>query len=216
MPVRRTTAGSSGSADAASAGSLITPLIVYALLSLVAATRRSSTASERAKPAPVGARPGTGAFGNSRSTDEPRLWQEARARQPGRGREATSPWHIPWQGWKDIFWRTYPANQRGSAPRGRGGVVFYSLACAVSRHHGFRVVVRPVRQAGSSISDHLSLLANLLPSGALDIVQEQIERIASKGETGLGVGFAVGLAVALWSANAGVKAIMDALNVVEG
>jgi hypothetical protein len=37
MPVRRTTAGSSGSADAASAGGLIKPLIVYVLLSLVAA-----------------------------------------------------------------------------------------------------------------------------------------------------------------------------------
>jgi membrane protein len=46
-------------------------------------------------------------------------------------------------------------------------------------------------------------------------VQEQIERIASK-PSGLSVGFAVGFLIALWSANAGVKAMMDALNVIEG
>ena len=52
-------------------------------------------------------RSSTGAFGTRRSTDEPRVWQEARARQGGRGREATAPWQIPWRGWKDILWRTY-------------------------------------------------------------------------------------------------------------
>jgi membrane protein len=51
------------------------------------------------------------------------------------------------------------------------------------------------------------VLANVLPAGALTIVQEQIERIASK-PSGLSVGFAVGFLIALWSANAGVKAMM--------
>jgi uncharacterized BrkB/YihY/UPF0761 family membrane protein len=48
----------------------------------------------------------------------------------------------------------------------------------------------------------------------MDIVQEQVNRLVSKGDAKLGVGFIVGLLVALWSANAGMKAIMDALNVV--
>ena len=25
----------------------------------------------------------------------------------GRGRQAAAPWYIPWNGWKDIFLRTY-------------------------------------------------------------------------------------------------------------
>src|SRR5262245_51555249 len=29
------------------------------------------------------------------------------AMQPGHGRRSTSPFAIPWAGWKDIFWRTY-------------------------------------------------------------------------------------------------------------
>jgi Virulence factor BrkB len=33
--------------------------------------------------------------------------QHEPARQSGRGRHAQAPWQIPWQGWKDILWRTY-------------------------------------------------------------------------------------------------------------
>src|SRR5256885_5647811 len=42
----------------------------------------------------------SGAFGTTRATDEPAERQKARARQPGRGREAAAPWRIPWRGWK--------------------------------------------------------------------------------------------------------------------
>jgi membrane protein len=45
-------------------------------------------------------------------------------------------------------------------------------------------------------------------------VEEQIARIVSKGDATLGLGFLFGLGLALWSANAGMKAIIDALNVV--
>ena len=38
--------------------------------------------------------------------------------------------------------------------------------------------------------------------------------LASKSDTKLGFGLIFGLSVALWSANAGMKAIIDALNVV--
>ena len=48
----------------------------------------------------------------------------------------------------------------------------------------------------------------------MDIVQEQVSRLVSKGDAKLSIGFVFGLGMALWSANAGVKAIIDALNVV--
>jgi len=55
----------------------------------------------------------------------------------------------------------------------------------------------------------------VLPAGGISIVQEQIARIAAQ-PSGLSAGFAIGLMLALWSANAGVKAMIDALNVIEG
>jgi hypothetical protein len=33
--------------------------------------------------------------------------QRKRAQEPGRSRQAQTPWQIPWRGRKDILWRTY-------------------------------------------------------------------------------------------------------------
>src|SRR5512139_2705643 len=197
MPGRPTTAGSSGSADTASAGGLIKPLIVYALLSLVAATRRSSTASERAKPTPVGARPGTGAFGNSRSTDEPLGVQQARADESERGRRAAVPWQIPWAGWKDILWRTYAQIGEDRLLAVAAGVVFYGLLAL------FPAITALVSLYGlfakaSTISEHLSLVSGVLPAGGMEIIQEQINRITAKGDAKLSIAFAASLGLALW------------------
>jgi Virulence factor BrkB len=160
-----------------------------------------------------GKRPATGAFGTTRSTDEPRELQYERAHETGRGRQATAPWQIPWAGWKDILWRTYQQINQDRLLAVAAGVVFYGLLAL------FPAVTAVVSLYGlftkpSTISEHLSLLASFLPSGGMDIVQEQVNRLLSKGDAKLGLGFLFGLCLALWSANAGMKAIMDALNVV--
>lgn len=67
----------------------------------------------------------------------------------------------------------------------------------------------------STIGGHLSFLADVMPVGGFDIVQEQINRIVAKANGKLELGFLIGLVLAVWSANAGTKAIMDGLNVVE-
>jgi len=65
-----------------------------------------------------------------------------------------------------------------------------------------------------TIQQHLQTLSGVLPGGALEIVGEQVKRIASQGGGALGFGFVVGLLISLWSANAGMKAVFDALNIV--
>src|SRR6476469_8620469 len=82
-------------------GDLIKPLIVYALLSLIPTTRRSSGRgkSDSTDGLSDGGRPATGAFGATRSTDEPRSVQHERASEDDRGRRASAPWQIPWSGW---------------------------------------------------------------------------------------------------------------------
>jgi membrane protein len=155
----------------------------------------------------------TGAFGTRRSTDEPHLWQQARARQPGRGREATSPWQIPWTGWKDILWRTYQQLNEDRLLAVAAGVVFYGLLALFPAITAF-VSFYGLFAQGATIGQHLSLIAGVVPEGAFGIIEEQINRIVSKGDVKLSFGFVFGLGLALWSANAGMKAIIDALNVV--
>jgi membrane protein len=165
------------------------------------------------KPETRADHPPTGAFGAGRSSDESGAAQHERAQEPGRGRHAQAPWQIPWQGWKDILWRTYEQISEDRLLAVAAGVVFYGLLAV------FPAVTAPVSLYGlfaspTAISDQLSLLAGILPQGALDILREQIGHLTAGSGAKLGLGFILGLIVALWSANAGMKAIMDALNVV--
>jgi membrane protein len=59
----------------------------------------------------------------------------------------------------------------------------------------------------------LNLLAGVLPDAALQMVGEQMLRLASTRHTGLGFAFGVSLLASLWSANAGIKALFSGLNI---
>lgn len=65
----------------------------------------------------------------------------------------------------------------------------------------------------TKLSDQVQTLDSILPGGGQDIIRAQVLALTSSKQT-LGVGLVVGLVVSLWSANAGVKALFDALNVV--
>ena len=164
-------------------------------------------------PGTTADRPATGAFGIGPSAYEPVAAQRKRAQEPGRGRHAQTPWQIPWRGWKDILWRTYEQIGENRLLAVAAGVVFYGLLAV------FPAVTALVSLYGlfaspAAISDQLALLAGILPQGALDILREQIGHLTAGSGAKLGLGLIFGLAVALWSANGGMKAIMDALNVV--
>jgi len=134
------------------------------------------------------------------------------AMQPSHGRGSTSPFKIPWAGWKDIFWRTYRRIDDDRLLATAGGVVFFGLLAI------FPAVTALVSSYGlfadpSTISGNLQTLATMLPEGSFQIVSDQVARVVSKGNTALGATFLFGLVLAIWSANAGVKSIFDALNV---
>jgi membrane protein len=145
--------------------------------------------------------------------DQPITAQVRRAKEPGRGRRATAPWQIPWAGWKDILWRVYASINDNRLLAVAAGVVFYSLLAIFPAIAAFVSLYGLVADA-STIDSHLSLAAGIFPAGAVDILHEQITRLTAKTDAKLGLGFVTGLAIALWSANAGMKGIIDALNVV--
>jgi membrane protein len=129
------------------------------------------------------------------------------------GRLARTPRQIPLAGWKDILLRTYQQINDDRLLATAAGVVFYGLLAI------FPAVTALVSSYGlfadpSTVSGNLQSLAMLLPEGSFTIVQDQVGRVLAKQNTTLGITFIFGLLVALWSANAGMKAILDALNVV--
>jgi membrane protein len=132
-----------------------------------------------------------------------------------RGRQAQSPFHIPWRGWKDIIWRTIEQTREDRFFAVAGSVVFYGLLAVFPAVTAF-VSFYGLFASATTIGDHLSFAANILPADPLRIIQDQVSRVVSKGETKLGFAFVLSLAFALGSANSGMKAILDALNVING
>jgi membrane protein len=65
----------------------------------------------------------------------------------------------------------------------------------------------------AAIQSQLKHLSGVLPDGAISVIGDQAQRIAAQGNGTLGFAFILGIAAALWSANAGVKALFDALSV---
>ena len=192
---------------------LIKPLIAYALGSLLAATSKRSDHrdnSQIVKSNRSGLVPNATAAKHS-SAKLSRI-SPGDTKDGDRGRAARAPWEIPWTGWKDILWRTYGQIGEDRLLAVAAGVVFYGLLALFPAVTAFVSLYGFFAQA-SSINEHLALVGGILPDGAVEIIQEQVTRIASKGETRLSLAFALGLGLALWSANAGMKALIDALNV---
>jgi membrane protein len=131
----------------------------------------------------------------------------------GRGRSATTPSEIPARGWKDIVLRVYKNISAHRILAISAGVTFYSLLSIFPALAAFVSVYGLFADTGS-IASHLDQLATVLPAGAIDVIRDQMTRVASKGHGSLGVTFLVSLVAALWSANAAIKAMFDALNIV--
>src|SRR5438874_5748779 len=108
-----------------------------------------------------------------------------RAGESGRGRDAENPMRIPWLGWKDIAYRlllSVPCNRLTTLS---GGVAFFALLSI------FPAIATIVSLYGmvadtATIVDHLNILAGVLPGGVLDLIRQQVLRVAAKGNNTLG------------------------------
>jgi membrane protein len=131
----------------------------------------------------------------------------------GRGDQARLDAATP--SWKTILWQLFENISAHRVLAVAAGVTFYALL-AIFPGLAALVALYGLFADPSSIGQHLDELANFIPGGAAEVVGEQVNRIASQGTGRLGLTFLISLAVSLWSANAGMKALFDALNVVHG
>ena len=178
-----------------------------ALLLVMPALRRSFKSTARRMV------PNERPFGERRSSEEPLSLELQRAQEHDRGRHATQPMQIPWKGWYDILWRTYQEMQQDRLLSIAGGVSFFTLLAI------FPAITALVSAYGlffnpATITNDIGQLSDLVAANVLTIVHEQATRIASNSNQTLSLGLVVGILVSLWSAMSGVKAAIDALNVI--
>jgi len=136
----------------------------------------------------------------------------AEALEPGHGRAARDPFQIPLRGWQDIFWRTVREFGADNIPQVAGGVAFFGLLSIFPAMGAF-VSLYGLFSNVQMAEQQLNLLSGVLPDAALQMVGEQMLRLASTRHSGLGFAFAVSLLASLWSANAGIKALFSGLNI---
>src|SRR5437764_3402976 len=153
------------------------------------------------------------------SSPSPRPSQRSEARaaaaDDGRGRSAEKPSEIPARGWKDILWRVYAGISDDRILANAAAVTFYALLA------WFPAIAALVSVYGlfadpASIQQQLDSISGFLPGGAIDVIRDQLNRLITQPRGTLGVSFVISLVVSLWSANGGIKALFDALNVVYG
>src|ERR1700722_18990636 len=128
---------------------------------------------------------------------------------------AGSAWLLFRADWGAALWRVYQKVNENRLLAVAAGVVFYGLLAVFPALTAFVSFYGLVADP-STISERITLVAGVLPQGALDILNEQLTRLTSHRTSALSAGVIGGLVVALWSANAGAKAIMDGLNVAYG
>jgi len=129
------------------------------------------------------------------------------------GHDAEAPGQIPARGWWQILKRTYREINDDRLSIIAAGVTFYVLL-ALFPALGAMVSIYGLFADRGTIGEQLNALAGVLPPEALTVIGDQMNRLATADESTLGFGFALGLALSLWSANQAMKAIFDALNVV--
>jgi membrane protein len=126
---------------------------------------------------------------------------------------AAHPLEVPVRGWKDILFRVWKTIGKDRVILVAAGVTFY-LILALFPAIAALVALYGLFADPTTITSHLDSIADLVPAGALEVIRDQITRVASQGRTTLGLTFIAGFLVSLWSANAGMKSLFDALNLV--
>ena len=117
------------------------------------------------------------------------------------------------RGWREIARVLYGNVSEHRVTAIAAGVTYFALL-AMFPFIAAIVAIYGLFGDTASVGAHLDQLSSFLPGGALDVVGDQLKRAASGGKATLSFAFLVSVAISLWSANAGMKALFDALNIV--
>jgi membrane protein len=117
------------------------------------------------------------------------------------------------RGWKDISVAVLKGVSTDRIFLIAAGVTFYAIL-ALFPSIGAIVSIYGLFANPGTIAGHLDTLSGVAPGGGVDVIRDQLTRLAHQNGTTLGIGFIVSLAIALWFSNSGMTGLFDALNVV--
>jgi membrane protein len=118
-------------------------------------------------------------------------------------------------GWAHVGWRVFASISKHRLLTISGGVAFFALLAIFP---ALATIVSLYSLFGDphAIPERVALLAGVVPTSIIDLIKEEIRSLAEKNMSTLSTAFLIGLLVSVWSANSGVSALFEALNVVHG
>ena len=96
-----------------------------------------------------------------------------------------------------------------------GGVAFFALM-AIFPALATIVSLYGLFADPHAIPERLAILAGVVPASVIGLLKQHILSLAENHISTLNIAFLIGFLVSMWSANSGVSALFDALNVVHG
>jgi membrane protein len=128
------------------------------------------------------------------------------------GPAAGSPAKVVARRWRDVLAAAVKEFGEDHIPTSAAAVTFYvllSLFPALGAFVSLYGLIAKVEDAQRQVV----ALGGLLPGGAVQVLGEQMTRLAAADHGKLGLAFAVSLLISLWSSSSGIKALMEGLNV---
>lgn len=128
---------------------------------------------------------------------------------------ARSPLEFSLRDWWTIIKNTWSETHADNVSIVAAGVAFFTLLAI------FPLITACLSLYGyfadpSEVQGLLNNVNSVLPADAWEILNRQITAVITAPNAGLGLGIAIGLLIALWSAGAGIRAIMRAMNIAYG
>ena len=124
----------------------------------------------------------------------------------------STPWELSRASWVEIIKRLYGEISKDRVTSVSAGVTFFGLLALFPALTAF-VSIYGLFFDSRSVVGHLEMLSGVLPEGGVEIIRDQIVSIVEASSGALGLATVIGLLTALYSANGGMKALIEALNV---
>jgi membrane protein len=138
-----------------------------------------------------------------------RATEVARA-EPGRGRDATTPRAIPARGWKDVLMRAKAAAKEDHVTLFGAGVALFGFLALVPALAALLSIYGLVANP-ATIDNQLADSLSAAPAEVRDLISQQVRSIGD-ASSGAILTVVVGFLLALWSASAGMKSLIEAIN----
>lgn len=138
--------------------------------------------------------------------------ERSTAENRAEGRQAHHPSQIPAKGWWQIALRVKDEVSSDNISIIAAGIAFYGLL-AIFPGIAALVSIYGLVADPADVERQAATLSSVMPGEAWGILKQQLHKVATGGGGSLTLGFIFGLVLTLWSATAGVKTTMTALNI---